>query len=59
MATADEEVMERYRGGFEGEGAVSPVDTVRVGGEGNGHRFRIFAHHKSGIRGSQESAPRG
>ena len=58
MATADEEAMERDRGGFEVEGAASPVGSVSVRGEGHGRRVGVFTHHESGVRGSRESAPR-
>ena len=69
MATADEEAMEGCRGGFEVEGATSPVGTVSVGGEGHGRRVGVFAHHKGGgvgvgrvppeDRGEEESGEEG
>ena len=59
VATADEEAMERDRGGVEVEEAASPVGEVSVGGEGHGRRFRVFTHHESGVQRYWESAPKG
>ena len=59
MATADEEAMERDRGGFGVEEAASPVGEVSVGREGHGRRIRVFAHHEGRVRGKWESAPGG
>ena len=49
MATADEEAVEGYRGGFEVEEAASPVGQVSVGGEGYGRCFGVPAHHEGGV----------
>ena len=56
-ATADEETLERRRGGPEVEEAASPVGTVSVGGEGHECCFGIFAHNEGGVRRSRENAP--
>ena len=59
MATADEEAMERYRGGSGVEGATRPVGVVSVGGEGHGCGPRVFTHYEYGVQRVRESAPRG
>ena len=58
VATADEEAMEKSRGGFGVEEATGPVGTVSVGGEGHGRRFGVSTHHECGVRWSRESVPR-
>ena len=51
MATADEESMERDRGGFGVEGAASPVSAVSMGGEGHGRCIGILRTTRVGCVG--------
>ena len=57
MATADEEAMERDRGGFRVEEATNPVGTVSVGGEGHGRRADFLRTTRVGCVGGAERVP--
>ena len=57
MATADEEAMERDRGGLEVEEAASPVGEVSVGGEATDAVLEFLRTTRVGCRGTVREPP--